>query len=70
MNLLLPGIGESDGGASVPLANDDNDRNQDGCATLPVVTKDALAGKHGEYETVLANAVRQEEQRNHRQRCR
>ena len=24
-------------------------------AELPVVTKDALAGKHGEYEIVLAN---------------
>src|ERR1043166_1702562 len=41
MNLLLHGIGgESDGGS-------DSD--------LPVVTKDALAGKHGEYEIVLAN---------------
>ena len=43
MNLLLHGIGgESD--ADMPL--------NDG---LPVVTKDALAGKHGEYEIVLAN---------------
>ncbi len=41
MNLLLHGIGgESDG-------NSDSE--------LPVVTKDALAGKHGEYEIVLAN---------------
>jgi type I restriction enzyme M protein len=41
MNLLLHGIGgESDG-------------NLD--SELPVVTKDALAGKHGEYEIVLAN---------------
>jgi hypothetical protein len=36
---------------------------------MPVVTKDALAGKHGEYEIVLANPpLRQEEQRHHRQR--
>jgi type I restriction enzyme M protein len=43
MNLLLHGIGgESD--ADMPLNNG-----------LPVVTKDALAGKHGEYEIVLAN---------------
>jgi type I restriction enzyme M protein len=43
MNMLLHGIGgESD--ADMPLNNG-----------LPVVTKDALAGKHGEYEIVLAN---------------
>jgi type I restriction enzyme M protein len=43
MNLLLHGIGgESD--ADLPLNNG-----------LPVVTKDALAGKHGEYDVVLAN---------------
>src|ERR1035438_2766524 len=42
MNLLLHGIGsESD----LPL----------GDGGLPVVTKDALAGKHGEYDVVLAN---------------
>ena len=41
MNLLLHGIGgESDGSSD---------------SELPVVTKDALAGKHGEYEIVLAN---------------
>ena len=42
MNLLLHGIGgsETDG---------------QGLEDLPVVTKDALAGKHGEYEIVLAN---------------
>ncbi len=44
MNLLLHGIGgESD--ADMPLNN----------GRCPVVTKDALAGKHGEYEIVLAN---------------
>jgi type I restriction enzyme M protein len=43
MNLLLHGIGgESD--ADLPLNSG-----------LPVVTKDALAGKHGEYDIVLAN---------------
>jgi len=40
MNLLLHGIGGADGISD---------------ADLPVVTKDALAGKHGEYEIVLAN---------------
>jgi len=43
MNLLLHGIGGVDG--DIPLSD----------AELPVVTKDALAGKHGEYEIVLAN---------------
>ncbi|HWD93535.1 MAG TPA: class I SAM-dependent DNA methyltransferase [Verrucomicrobiae bacterium] len=43
MNLLLHGIGGSE--ADGPLGAND----------LPVVTKDALAGKHGEYEIVLAN---------------
>jgi len=43
MNLLLHGIGGS--------APD----GQDLVENLPVVTKDALAGKHGEYEIVLAN---------------
>lgn len=41
MNLLLHGIGgESDGSSH---------------AELPVENKDALTGKHGEYELVLAN---------------
>jgi type I restriction enzyme M protein len=54
MNLLLHGIGDS--GTDVPSA-DALDLGQDGRATfdMPVVTKDALAGKHGEYEIVLAN---------------
>ncbi len=43
MNLLLHGIGGS--------GPDGQDSEED----LPVVTKDALAGKHGEYEIVLAN---------------
>lgn len=54
MNLLLHGIGETESGSGVsPLK--DADQSRDGSATLPVVTKDALAGKHGEYEIVLAN---------------
>jgi type I restriction enzyme M protein len=43
MNPLLHGIGGTDG--DIPISD----------AELPVVTKDALAGKHGEYEMVLAN---------------
>lgn len=43
MNLLLHGIGGSEAdGLSAETA-------------LPVVTRDALAGKHGEYDLVLAN---------------
>ncbi len=41
MNLLLHGIGSEVHGQKLE--------------DLPVVTKDALAGKHGEYEIVLAN---------------
>jgi type I restriction enzyme M protein len=54
MNLLLHGIGDGGSGVS-PL--DPNDKRQDAASTfdLPVITKDALAGKHGEYEIVLAN---------------
>ncbi|MEI6194242.1 MAG: class I SAM-dependent DNA methyltransferase [Verrucomicrobiota bacterium] len=47
MNLLLHGIGSEADGQSGP----DGQILED----LPVVTKDALAGKHGEYEIVLAN---------------
>ena len=43
MNLLLHGIGGADG--DIPIADDD----------LPVAIKDALTGKHGEYDIVLAN---------------
>ena len=43
MNLLLHGIGGADG--DIPVAESD----------LPVAIKDALAGKHGEYDIVLAN---------------
>jgi type I restriction enzyme M protein len=42
MNLLLHGIGSE---SNLPLGDNG----------LPVVTKDALAGKHGEYDIVLAN---------------
>src|SRR4029079_18408767 len=49
MNLLLHGIGE--GGSDVSSL-DPEDKRRDAASTfdLPVVTKDALAGKHGEYE--------------------
>jgi type I restriction enzyme M protein len=43
MNLLLHGIGSDSGGSATSPDE------------LPVVTKDALAGKHGEYDIVLAN---------------
>jgi type I restriction enzyme M protein len=49
MNLLLHGIGGDDGN---PLQSDGRGAGGEG---LPVVTKDALAGKHGEYDIVLAN---------------
>src|ERR1041384_2251277 len=55
MNLLLHGIGDSSAGVS-PVGSEKNGR--DGRVpedSLPVVVKDALAGKHGEYEMVLAN---------------
>ena len=66
MNLLLHGIGETDvgpvpspGGAvgRVPShgGGAGNAASGDAAYNLPVVTKDALAGKHGEYEIVLAN---------------
>ena len=42
MNLLLHGIGDEAG-----IGNDES--------TFPVTTQDALAGKHGEYDMVLAN---------------
>lgn len=50
MNLLLHGIGGDEGN---PLPSDG--RGAGGEGSLPVVTKDALAGKHGEYDIVLAN---------------
>ncbi|MBI4023429.1 MAG: SAM-dependent DNA methyltransferase [Verrucomicrobia bacterium] len=55
MNLLLHGIG--DGGSDVPYLDSGDDKRRDAASTfdLPVITKDALAGKHGEYEIVLAN---------------
>jgi type I restriction enzyme M protein len=63
MNLLLHGIGDGGSGVS-PLDSDDKRRDAASTAStasaastfdLPVITKDALAGKHGEYEIVLAN---------------
>jgi len=46
MNLLLHGIGSS----AEASAKEEGDLD-----SLPVVTKDALAAKHGEYDIVLAN---------------
>ncbi len=54
MNLLLHGIGETDVGP-VPSPGGRDAASGDAAYNLPVVTKDALAGKHGEYEIVLAN---------------
>ena len=50
MNLLLHGIGS---GSDVSSLDSDDDKRRDATSTL--ITKDALAGKHGEYEIVLAN---------------
>jgi len=70
MNLLLHGIGASGSDVSslesrsgiLPLENKRRDaastvenKRQDAASTLPVTSKDALAGKHGEYDLVLAN---------------
>lgn len=61
MNLLLHGIGGADegGGQRRDAASTvGEDQRRDAAATgegLPVITKDALAGKHGEYDMVLAN---------------
>jgi len=54
MNLLLHGIGGDDGGP-VPSPGGTDAGSGDPAYNVPVVTKDALAGKHGEYEMVLAN---------------
>src|SRR5436190_4011036 len=60
MNLLLHGIGGDDVGP-MPSSGGARSRNTTDAASgdathnLPVVTKDALAGKHGEYDLVLAN---------------
>nr|WP_294233829.1 N-6 DNA methylase [Prosthecobacter sp.] len=71
MNLLLHGIGDGGSGVSPldattannasdekgGVSGEGNHKRQDAASTfdLPVITKDALAGKHGEYEIVLAN---------------
>lgn len=55
MNLLLHGIGESGSDVSSLKAGQSRDGSTTFADDLPVVTKDALAGKHGEYEIVLAN---------------
>jgi type I restriction enzyme M protein len=53
MNLLLHGIGDDVGPVSSPGGK--GAASGDTAYNLPVVTKDALAGKHGEYDIVLAN---------------
>jgi type I restriction enzyme M protein len=56
MNLLLHGIGGESGTGILPVGS--GHHGQDGRATdanLPVTVRDALAGKHGEFEMVLAN---------------
>src|SRR5829696_7194112 len=55
MNLLLHGIGGDDSHLSLTLSPDAAEREKQRNAERPVVTKDALAGKHGEYDIVLAN---------------
>jgi type I restriction enzyme M protein len=63
MNLLLHGIG-GDAGSGDPAYKPAVGRVPspgvpspgDSDANLPVAVKDALAGKHGEYDMVLANA--------------
>jgi type I restriction enzyme M protein len=59
MNLLLHGIGETDVGPVPSPGGKGADKrgasSGDAAYNLPVVTKDALAGKHGEYDLVLAN---------------
>jgi type I restriction enzyme M protein len=54
MNLLLHGIGDGGSGVS-PLEAPAKRQDASSTFDLPVTTKDALAGKHGEYEIVLAN---------------
>jgi len=53
MNLLLHGIGDDVG--PMPPSGGKDSASGDAAYNLPVTTKDALAGKHGEYEIVLAN---------------
>jgi len=59
MNLLLHGIGPAVGVCSAGPLPDGSRRDSKSDRLLeedlPVVTKDALAAKHGEYEIVLAN---------------
>ena len=54
MNLLLHGIGDGGSGVS-PLEAPAKHQDASSTFDLPVTTKDALSGKHGEYEIVLAN---------------
>jgi type I restriction enzyme M protein len=54
MNLLLHGIGESDVGP-MPTSGARDAASGDAAYNLPIQVKDALAGKHGEYDLVMTN---------------
>lgn len=52
MNLLLHGIGDH----VEPMSTSVSGKPESGdSGYMPVITKDALSGKHGEYKIVLAN---------------
>jgi type I restriction enzyme M protein len=55
MNLVLHGIGESGSDVSSLGSGPDAEKRQDAASTIPILVKDALAAKHGEYEMVLTN---------------
>ncbi|MCX6923382.1 MAG: class I SAM-dependent DNA methyltransferase, partial [Verrucomicrobia bacterium] len=58
MNLLLHGIGETDVGPVPSPGGKDAGSGSAGSgdpAYIPVLVRDALAGKHGEYDLVLTN---------------
>ncbi|MBM3860427.1 MAG: SAM-dependent DNA methyltransferase, partial [Verrucomicrobia bacterium] len=54
MNLLLHGIGGDVGPVTSP-GGKQNAASGDAAYNLPVTVRDALAGKHGEFDMVLAN---------------
>ena len=54
MNLLLHGIGESDAGP-MPASGARDAASGDAAYNLPIQVRDALAGKHGEYDLVMTN---------------
>jgi len=54
MNLLLHGIGENDVGP-MPSSGAKDAASGDAAYSIPIQVRDALAGKHGEYDLVLTN---------------